>query len=172
MFAKSIFKFGTIWIIVVVVMIGITGMHQKKTQKLAEQCTAETQYVVSDVDVQTETKRVKRNGKYRTTTETNYKVVFDYEVDNTLFHTVDTFSSNTHSVGEVGTIYYDPANPNVSTFVSLEGMDSYNSSLIKSRVFFGGFLFIMFAIMTVFDSAKKKQRQARIQASQNIFNMH
>ena len=137
MFAKSILKFGIIWIVAMIVITAMTGMQQKQTQKLAEQCTAETQYVVSDVDVQTETKRVKRNGKYRTKTETNYEVTFDYNVDNTLFHTTKTYSSNTHSVGEVGMIYYDPTNPNVSTFVSLDGMDNYNSSLVKSRFLFG-----------------------------------
>ena len=106
MYGKSILKFGVIWVIIMVILIGVTGMQQKHTQELAQQCTAETEYEVSDVDTKTETKRVKRNGKYRTETETKYVVTFDYEVDDTLFHTTKTYSSNEHSIGEVGKIYY------------------------------------------------------------------
>ena len=158
MYGKSILKFGVIWVIIMVILIGVTGMHQKHTQELAQQCTAETEYEVSDVDTKTETKRVKRNGKYRTETETKYVVTFDYEVDDTLFHTTKTYSSNEHSIGEVGKIYYDPANPSVCTFVSLEGMDNYNKSLTRTRFLFGGVMFVIFTIMTVVDIVKKRYR--------------
>ena len=158
MYGKSILKFGVIWIIAMVIMIVVTNIHKKNTQELAEKCDAETQYVVSDVDVKKETKRVKRNGKYRTETETNYVVTFDYEVEDTLYHTTKKYSSDTHSVGEVGTIYYDSSNPSVCTFVSLEGMENYNKSLTKTRFMFGGFMFIVFTIMTVVDINKKRRR--------------
>lgn len=158
MYGKSILKFGVIWIIVMIIMIVVTNIHKKNTQELAEKCDAETQYVVSDVDVKTETKRVKRNGKYRTETETNYVVSFEYEVEDIPYHTTKKYSSNIHSVGEVGTIYYDSSNPSVVTFVSLEGMDEYNESLKKTRFMFGGFMFIVFTIMTVVDISKKKSR--------------
>ena len=119
--------FGLVFIIGGVAAIALGIWSGLGTKEKNDKCSATTTATVTDYE-QFSQIRVKNAGRRHTRTDTNYSLMYEFEVDGTVYAGGDTDIGSNQKPYPIGTkiqIHYDPDDPENSYFYNTSNMKMY-----------------------------------------------